>query len=140
MDNRNANVVSLKQVLMTLEREADLKRRQLQTLTKGNEDRRCTVEIFWNHIQNAYTTRFTNNGETLHSFLTKKSTRSLASVGIARANGLRPRVSWKDVDAGHTWKADAIVHEWYWQKYFTGNNVTPAKIINFDLFRSHLKK
>lgn len=140
MTYETATIENLKRALASLEREAELKRQELKSLLLNDESRRCTVEIFWNSVLNNYTTRFSHDGKTLHTFSTKKSTRSLASVGIARANGLRPRVSWKDVDAGHVWTADAVIHDWYWEKYFAAHAATPAKVIDFNLFRSVLGK
>lgn len=128
----SSEIESLKHYLRALEAQTQEARKQLQKLLQGTDSRRCQAEISWDPERHLYRTRFFRGSETLYSYFTKKYSRSLASVGIERAGGLRPRVSWKDVDAGKTWSAEVILHEWYWDKYIANNTSTPsAQVIPF---------
>ncbi len=131
----SADIENLKRYLQNLEAQANEARKQLHKLLQADDSRRCQVEIYWNAERSSYVTRFYRGGETLYSHLTKKYSRALASVGIERANGLRPRVSWKDVDAGKTWTADVVVHGWYWDQHFTDKTNQLAQVIPFPKLR-----
>lgn len=127
----SAEIESLKQVLRTLEAQTYETRKQLQKLLQGNLERRCSVEISWDQVRGEYKTRFFRNSETLFFHFTKKYTRTLASAGIELANGFRPRVPWKEIDAGKTWTADVVIHEWYWDKNFCTGSLAVAQVIPF---------
>lgn len=135
----SADIESLKRYLQNLETQVQQARQQLHKLLQDDNSRCCQAEIYWDSARNMYITRFLRNGETLHSFATKRYSRSLASVGIERANGLRPRVSWKDVDAGKTWTATVVIHKWYWEEHFSLKTSTRAQIIPFRSLASASK-
>jgi hypothetical protein len=132
--SQQQNIMHLKRTLMSLESQAQSTRKQLKQLLHQTEQRRCKVEIRWSDEQQAYVTTYFKNNFTLYSYCTKKSSRSRASEGIELANGLLPRVSWKDINAGKTWTADVLVHSWYWEEHFQNNN-SLATVISLQSFR-----
>lgn len=128
------SIESLRKTLESLERQTEITRAKLQALLQEAEALCCTVEIHWCSEKHQYVTRFTKNHETLYTTHTKKSSRSLATVGIARANGLKPRVLWKEVDAGKVWKVDAIIHSWYWEKYLNPTALLAKNVISITQY------
>lgn len=126
------SIESLKRTLEALERQTELTRTKLHTLLQNAEALHCTVEIHWCGDKQVYVTRFIKNHELIYTTYTKKSNRSMATVGIARANGLKPRVLWKEVDAGKIWSVSAIMHSWYWEKYLNPTILLAQNVISIS--------
>lgn len=124
------SIESLKRTLEALERQTELTRTKLHALIQNTETLSCTAEIYWCGEKQAYITRFIKNHEVIYTTHTKKSNRSMATVGIARADGLKPRVLWKEVDAGKTWRVSAIIHSWYWEKYLNPTTLLAKNVIS----------
>ena len=141
MNTQISSIEVLKRTLLALEAETQQTRKKLQQLLIDKNHRSCRAEIRWDvHLQSYNTAFYSENNDILFSLNTKKYSRSLASAGIELANGLRPRVSWKDVDAGKTWIAQVLVHDWYWQEHFCKKSTATATVIQLASFRDALKK
>ncbi|MCC6138468.1 MAG: hypothetical protein IT287_07530 [Bdellovibrionaceae bacterium] len=140
MSTQIRSIEVLKRTLLALEAETLETRKQLQQLLMDKEKRSCHAVIRWDTELQTYCTLFySKNNELLFSFNTKKYSRSLATAGIELANGLRPRVSWKDIDAGKTWDAQVLIHDWYWQEHFCKKSSSSAQVIHLSIFRDALK-
>lgn len=135
------NIEVLKRTLRALEAEAQQTRKHLHQLLIDKEQRTCFAEIRLCPSTQTYKVSFCSlSKDLLFSFETKKYSRTLASAGIETANGLRPRISWKDVDAGKVWQAEVVVHDWYWQQHFNKRFASCAKVIDLSRFRKAVEK